>query len=677
MQNFLQSVFLQALGYAIANSLWQIALLWLLVVVINNVGKLSSSKKYFVAVTAQFAGFVWFVFTLQYYYSKCAEALSQIPSTTSFTDTSYIYEPAIKDFSSAVLYYTIKAEQYLPYLSVAYLCILIFLVIRLSRAFYFTQQIRKTGLQKPDVEWRLFIKKTAAYLGIKKEVKIYFSKIIKSPVTIGFLKPLILVPVASINHLTTDQLEALLLHELAHIRRADYLINILQSIIEIVLFFNPFVQLIGRVIKKERENSCDDWVLQFQYKPAVYAEALLRIASIPAMSSLTMNATGNNNDLLSRVKRMLNKQEKNYNYRNQVFALLLITIMLSSVAWLNPQKYNSASGTTAQQVNHKIVVEPLAVTADNPLFNPVYYFTKPLQQEMENAVDIASDKIEVAAPAIQKATSQTFAKVAPIALEKLQDITCNIDTVVNTAMVKAQKNLKNIHIDLSNLQSQNTFSFNFDSSNFVALAKNVLLNEMNKEASKKDWTKMLADIQNAKNEIAAMNKEKILSATVSNQVTTVLKMTLDQLEQLKKGNLDLMNLREEEKSKQKLNKQKIEESQKQLEQKIRIQKRQEERFGPSVKVLKTYSDIQDENETAYLSGTNDSESIASTNNIYIPVRFNSNYTYNINDSALTSALIIVKHNPSNDSSHTKHIIVDLIGNNGNHKTIEFTVEVYQ
>jgi len=676
MQNFLQSVFLQALGYAIANSLWQIALLWLLVVVINNVGKLSSSKKYFVAVTAQFAGFMWFLFTLQYYYSRCAEALSQIPSTTSLADASYIYEPAVKDFSSAVLYYTIKAEQYLPYLSVAYLCILIFLVIRLSRAFYFTQQIRKTGLQKPDVEWRLFIKRTAAYLGIKKEVKIYFSNIIKSPVTIGFLKPLILVPIASINHLTTDQLEALLLHELAHIKRADYLINILQSIIEIILFFNPFVQLLGRLIKKERENSCDDWVLQFQYKPAVYAEALLRIASIPAMTSLTMNATGNNNDLLSRVKRMLNKQEKNYNYRNQVFALVLITIMLSSVAWLNPQtKYNSASGNTAQQVNNKIVVEPLAVTADNPLFNPVYYFTKPLQQEMDKAVNIASNKIEEAAPVIEKSASQTFAKVAPIALEKLQNLQCNFDTVLNTAMVKAQKDLNNVHINLNKLQSPNSFSFNFDSSNFVVLAKNVLLNELNKEVSKEDWAKVLGDVENAKKEIATADKEKVLSATVSNQVTTVLKMTLDQLEQLKKSNLDLMN--QEEKTKQKLNKQKIEESEKQLEQKIRIQKRQEERFGPSVKVLKTYSDIQGENETAYLNGINDSESITSTNNIYIPVQFNSNNTYNVDDSALTSALIIVKHNPANDSSHTKHITVDLIGNNGTHKTVEFTVEVYQ
>src|SRR5215471_9411033 len=307
MQSFLQSAFLQALGYAIANSLWQIALLWLAVVVIKNIGRFSSASKYFVAVTAQFAGFVWFICTLEYYYSKCKEALQQLSPGTALNDHTYVYEPTINSFSSGVLYFTIKGEQFLPYLSLAYLCILLFLAARLTRSFYFTQKIRTTGLQKPDIEWRLFIKKTASYLGIKKEVKIYFSNIIKSPVTLGFLKPLILVPVASVNHLTTDQLEALLLHELAHIRRADYLINIIQSIVEIILFFNPFVQLLGRVIKKERENSCDDWVLQFQYKPAVYAEALLRIASISSVASFAMNATGNNNDLLSRVKRMMNK----------------------------------------------------------------------------------------------------------------------------------------------------------------------------------------------------------------------------------------------------------------------------------------------------------------------------------------------------------------------------------
>jgi len=112
------------------------------------------------------------------------------------------------------------------------------------------------------VEWRLFVQQLAQQLGIKKTVRIYLSGSITSPLTLGFWKPVILVPLASINHLTTKQVEAVLLHELAHIKRYDYLYNIILSVIEAVLFFNPFTQLISKQLKRERENCCDDWVLQ-------------------------------------------------------------------------------------------------------------------------------------------------------------------------------------------------------------------------------------------------------------------------------------------------------------------------------------------------------------------------------------------------------------------------------
>src|SRR5436190_741891 len=98
MQTILQSAFLQALGYAIFNSLWQIALLWIIVMVINSVGKLSSASKYFVAVTAQFAGFVWFLFTLKFYYSECNAALAQ--SAGVAVSDYYFYQPEVNSFSS-------------------------------------------------------------------------------------------------------------------------------------------------------------------------------------------------------------------------------------------------------------------------------------------------------------------------------------------------------------------------------------------------------------------------------------------------------------------------------------------------------------------------------------------------------------------------------------------------
>jgi len=100
---------------------------------------------------------------------------------------------------------------------------------------------------------------------LRKKVSIYLSWKINCPLTIGFLKPVILIPVAAVNYLTPEQMEAVILHELAHIKRADYFLFLLQSVIDKIFFFNIFSKMLGDIIERERENACDDWVLQFKY----------------------------------------------------------------------------------------------------------------------------------------------------------------------------------------------------------------------------------------------------------------------------------------------------------------------------------------------------------------------------------------------------------------------------
>ena len=129
---------------------------------------------------------------------------------------------------------------------------------------------------------------------IKKKVALWLSEKIDVPATLGFIKPIVLLPIASINQLTTEQVETILLHELGHIKRNDYLVNLFVAIAETILFFNPFAVLLATHLKKERENSCDDFVLSFRNQPETYAKALLvleqnRIQSLP----LLLKATGN------------------------------------------------------------------------------------------------------------------------------------------------------------------------------------------------------------------------------------------------------------------------------------------------------------------------------------------------------------------------------------------------
>jgi beta-lactamase regulating signal transducer with metallopeptidase domain len=388
-----QSPFLQALGYAIINSLWQFALLWLVYFIVNTVFKFSSHSKYTFALVLQLIGFAWFAGTIAFYYQEYSNLSANVAEYQDELSASVIESTSVT--ARATLFkWLINAERCLPFLSVAYLLLLTFLSFKWVASYRFTQQIKETGLAKIDVDWRLFVQRLSEQLGISRKVHIYLSDIVRTPLTIGFLKPIILIPLASINHLNTEQMEAVILHELAHIKRLDYLVNLLLSIIEATLFFNPFMQLLSKHIKRERENSCDDWVLQYEYNAATYAKALIKIATLQiAQPSFAMRATENKDVLLTRVKRMIEKNEKTFHYRHQLIALLFITIVLTSVSWLShSNKQHLATTNTI-----KVRVQPLAAKVDNPLFNPVFFLA---DKEQEKAA--LESEIETQAKAVEK-----------------------------------------------------------------------------------------------------------------------------------------------------------------------------------------------------------------------------------------------------------------------------------
>jgi beta-lactamase regulating signal transducer with metallopeptidase domain len=154
----------------------------------------------------------------------------------------------------------------------------------------------------------LFIEKQKQALNIQKKVFVYLVDGIVSPVTIGFIKPIILLPVASITNLSTSAIEAVLVHELAHIHRNDYLINFIARIIQSILFFNPFVNYFLREMNTSREIICDRYVLQQQYSPVFYADALLQLSKLNRIQLspvLSMPAVQNKGVLLLRIQHIV------------------------------------------------------------------------------------------------------------------------------------------------------------------------------------------------------------------------------------------------------------------------------------------------------------------------------------------------------------------------------------
>jgi beta-lactamase regulating signal transducer with metallopeptidase domain len=325
-----QSAFLKALGWSLLNSFWQFGVLWMVFLVIHAGKKtITASLKHALALGLLVVGFVWFAAGLSYRYF----AYSEIPH---FSPTSFLSDTA---FGNGIYQWlTAFLDNNLSYISGVYLVIVAALFVKFFRYFYYSHKIQTSGLIKIKPELRLFVEQLTNKLDIKKKVQVWLSQYVDTPIIVGFLKPTILIPVACMNQLTIQQLEAVILHELAHIKRNDYLLNLFIAITEIVFFFNPFSRLFTRIIQQERENSCDDWVLQFKFDRYEYASALLSLEkNRAAYFPLAIAATGNKNKtLLLRIQRIMQVNVSNRVNGIKLFAYFLSIGLLALVAYFNP-----------------------------------------------------------------------------------------------------------------------------------------------------------------------------------------------------------------------------------------------------------------------------------------------------------------------------------------------------
>lgn len=331
---FGNSNFLQALGWAVINSLWQMAFLWVIFQVILSFGINRSSSKSRLATVLLSTGFAWFLYTLVSHWLINPGAIK----------TSLL---AIGSFEKGNSTWNEQLQMILPWASVAYLLILFVPAIQFIRNYRFVRLVRRTGLSKCNVDFRIFVQKFGERMGVRKPVHVYISDLITSPVTIGFLKPIILMPLAAITNLSAKQVEAVLLHELAHIRRYDYFINLLINFICTILYFNPFVKLFAKTIGTEREKSCDEMVMQFEYDPHGYASALLTLERNNFMrQTIAVAAAGHRKDLLHRVERILGIEKRktpDFQKLGGLLAGLLCIVALNALFFFSSPVFENRS----------------------------------------------------------------------------------------------------------------------------------------------------------------------------------------------------------------------------------------------------------------------------------------------------------------------------------------------
>jgi bla regulator protein blaR1 len=212
------------------------------------------------------------------------------------------------------------------------------LSVRLARDYTQTLALRR-GNPLDDEVVLAAISRLSNRLGIRRRVRVIASTLIEGPSVVGWLRPAILLPPAVAMGLTTEQLEAVLAHELAHVRRHDYLVNLLQSVVETLFFYHPVVWWVSNRIRDERELCCDDVAVRSSGDPVGYARALATLArrrlDAPA---LVTAATGGS--LLYRVQRLVGRESRD-DLPSRVPAVVAVAVaigcMVLNLDWLSAQ----------------------------------------------------------------------------------------------------------------------------------------------------------------------------------------------------------------------------------------------------------------------------------------------------------------------------------------------------
>jgi len=192
----------------------------------------------------------------------------------------------------------------LPWLVAGWVLGVVALSVRLLGGWVQVQRMRRRRVRPLSDRWQQVLGELCRRLRVIRPVRALESALVRVPTTIGYLKPVILLPASALCGLAPEQLQAILAHELAHVRRYDYLVNLLQSVVETLLFYHPAVWWMSHRVRVEREHCCDDLAVAVCGDRIGYAEALTKMEHLRREPFLAVAATGGGS-LMNRVRRVV------------------------------------------------------------------------------------------------------------------------------------------------------------------------------------------------------------------------------------------------------------------------------------------------------------------------------------------------------------------------------------
>jgi TonB family protein len=254
-------------------------------------------------------------------------------------------------------------DRALPWVLLLWCMGVSYFVARLSLGLRTTRRIRRVGIRAVSEELQQLFERVRRRLEVTRAVRLVHSALIEVPTVVGWLRPFVLIPIGALAGMSSEQVEAILAHELAHIRRHDYLVSVMQSVVETVLFYHPAVWWISKQVRRERECCCDEMAVEVGGDVLAYARALSLLEE--RRSFYPEVALGANGGVLKmRIKRLLGCKEESAASQLVLIAILAVLVL--------------AAGATAGKLAH---AQNAAAQSHSSQSSPVQDATEPAAEQ--------------------------------------------------------------------------------------------------------------------------------------------------------------------------------------------------------------------------------------------------------------------------------------------------------
>ena len=388
LNDWISESLLYAMGWTLVHSLWQLVLigaaLWLLLKVFH---KSSPRIKYDFALGSLGVSLLCSIAT--FIYELASFSPSPLLERLAFEGIilSEIQASAGMGVEDVVLMMISWIELQLPLLVNFWFVGALLFLFRLFNSLSEVRMLRKSSANPQGFQLEKMLYRLMEKMNISKNVEIKLTSYGVSPITFGYLKPIILIPVGLIFQLTPGQLEAIIAHELAHVKRNDYLANLLQSAMEVLFFYHPCYWWMNQTVKELRENAADDIAVKIGISPQELAYSLAEVLNFSKQNppELALAATGKRNPTLQRIKRILGHPAQTYPQNPIISIPMLLTLLLSAGLMAMAQQDVSVSVEKTKPISVDVNVnESQSVEIDR---NVVTNLNQNINTEVNMSVD--------------------------------------------------------------------------------------------------------------------------------------------------------------------------------------------------------------------------------------------------------------------------------------------------